>query len=882
MTFGFWVRWAVLCGLVVGACACGEDSERNGQGNDPEPEADAVGDTTEDEEGDSPDAEPDVPDMPDPPEPAPDQTLEVAGVTVEIESAAGVVRILDPDGAVLLETVGSQDIDGPAEADRLGGYAPAAWRHTALEVENLAGAFAFDRLDGQWQRYTTVTAIESGSDGVTIDWEGPGIAAAQMTLAPDERGNLLVRWRGPQAAPEGKEVLSSLSFKCQPEERFYGLGSQSFASEHRGWRVPMWTREQGIGKREGGGVFAFNGALEDAYAPMGWLMSSRGYGVLLDRAERSVFELCSERDDAWRLETFAQEVGFVLMLAPEPKAMLGKLTEYTGRTRVPVPWTFAPWNDGLRSEERVRALTTLLRDNGIPSSVMWVEDWIGGEDEGITGYHLNYVWFADEERWPNLEGLIGDLRADGFEFLGYFNSFVRKNSRLWQEGLDGDFLIKNDAGEPYEFIDPIFEDASLVDLTNPEARNWLKSYQHQAVELGMRGWMADFGEWLPYDAVLSDGRRGSQVHNLYPLMWQEANLENLTEALPDGDFTFFARSGFAWTGGGTAGLAPVVWAGDQNTTWDDSDGIKTVVSIGVNLGMSGVGIFAHDIAGYTSAVNPTTTRELFWRWTEMGAFTPVMRTHHGAMDLENWSLDRDEETLAHWKRYAIEHTLLYPYLMSLGVEASQTGVPMFRHMVLEFPKDEAAARLKLQYMLGPSLLVAPVMDEGAQEVEVYLPEGRWVSWWGGEGLEGPGMHTVAAPLGTIPVFVRQGAIVPRLVEVPDTLTGAAQGVKTLADVEGVLELRLHGGAEGSFELADGTTFALGAQDFAQDWAERPVSVGGQALAPCQDDEELDCVDVPGRQVRVSGALLEVVFDGGPVLSISSEQGRRYVLSVMAP
>lgn len=863
----------LLLALLLGAC--GEDKMQDpspgedlGLADLPEGDLEPEGDMEADAQEDlAQDATPDVVEV-ELPEPAQDGQWTLGDLTVALEPAQASLRITDADGVVLLETLLAEQAGEDPGEDRLGGYAPMAFRHSELEIFNAAGAFDFERSSGAWHQGAVISAVDAQEQRIVATVVAHTGQEMTLTLALDERQNLEVTLEAP-AAPEGEATLTSLSFACPAQERFYGLGSQSYAAEHRGWRVPMWTREQGIGKVTNP-LVGFNGALEDAYAPMGWLASSRGYGLLLGTSERSVFELCSEREDAWRLETFAPRLRFVLLHDPEPKGLLGGLTQYTGRPSPPVPWTFAPWNDSLMTPERVLGLAALLRDNDIPASAMWVEDWIGGEDEGFTGYHLNYVWYPDRERWPDMEGMIGQLHEQGFQFLGYFNPFVRVESPMWQEALEGDFLVRKADGEPYLLIDPIFKDASLVDLTHPGALEWLRGYQLEAAAIGLDGWMADYAEWLPYDAVMHDGRSGAQVHNLYPLLWQQANRDNLEEAYPEGGFTFFARSGYAWTGGGTSGLAPVVWAGDQNTSWDAGDGIKTVVPIGLNLGMSGVGVFTHDIGGYASAITPPTTRELWFRWVELGAFSPVMRTHHGAKDLENWMLDRDEASLAHWKRYAIEHTRLYPYLMSLAMEAVQGGVPMFRHTALEFPQDPTAPELHYQYMLGDALLVAPVLEEGAAQVRLWLPEGRWASWWDGAVLEGPAWHSVDAELGEIPVFLRAGALVPRLLEAPDTLAPAsAPGVTTLESLGSDLELLVFAGASSQRSLEDGAALAISAQALPEGLEAAQITVNGQALEACGQEPVAPCAQ--GGTLWLEGAeLLIQLGQQGPELSLRGQ------------
>ncbi len=866
-----------LAGCSDDPTPAGDPADAGSDAPDAPDVADAA-DTPDTPDADDADDAADVPDAPAPdvtPDPTDDATITLGPFTVSTVSAEGQFVVARGE-TVLLQSLGRADTTADATEDRLGAYAPAAHRHTQVTSTVIAGAYTFDRGTGPWTRYRVITNTQVAETEATLTLSASNGDVATLRFALDDAANLDVTFTPP--VTEDGDTLTSLAFACAEGERFYGLGSQSYAAEHRGWRVPIWTREQGIGKKEDP-IVGFNGALEDAYAPMGWLMSSAGYGVLLGNSERSVFELCSERDDSWRLETFAAQLRFKLMARDTLLELIGELTLHTGRIVQPPAWTFAPWNDSLQTEERVRALATHLRDNDIPASAMWVEDWIGGDLNQITGYHLHYVWYADDERWPNLDGMIDDLHADGFKFFGYFNSFVRKETPMWGEAIEGGFLIQTPAGEPYEFIDPIFKVASLVDLTNPEAVAWLRGYQLAAIGRGLDGWMADYGEWLPYDAVLADGRTGAEVHNLYPLLWQEANRANMDEGHPDGDYTFFVRSGFAWTEGGTSGLAPVVWAGDQNTSWDAGDGIKTVVPIGLNLGMTGVPMFTHDIGGYSSAIEDPTTKELWFRWVSLGAFSPVMRTHHGASDEENWMLDRDEESTAHWKRYAVEHTRLYPYLASLTADAVATGAPIFRHTVLEFPQDPEAAGLHYQYLLGDSLLVAPVLEEGATDVTLWLPAGTWASWWTGEAIQGGAWVTVDAAMGDIPVFVRQGAVIPRLHEAPDTLAEATtEGITTLDDVDGVYDLTVFPGAARTRTLVDGTIIAMTGGTLPAQWTADMATLGGDPLPACEGDAS-NCHDA--GTLRVTGADLDLALADGVGLRIQGSQ-RQWFVQVLAP
>jgi alpha-glucosidase len=270
-----------------------------------------------------------------------------------------------------------------------------------------------------------------------------------------------------------------------------------------------------------------------------------------------------------------------------------------------------------------------------------------------------------------------------------------------------------------------------------------------AERLKMDGFMADFGEWAPLDGVYANGADPRAEHNLFPVRWHRAWRELFDEVRPDGDYVVFGRSGFT----GVHAVSQVHWIGDQETSWSETDGLPTVPTAMINLGLSGIPYVTHDIAGFSSLEGPS-TKELWLRWTELGAFTPIMRTHEGAFRDENWAWDRDAETTAHFKRFASIHAALGDELAALAEEAHLTSVPMVRHLMLEFPDDAATYAIHDEYLLGPDLLVAPVLTEGATSRSVYLPAGTWFHVWTGTELQGGRTITVDAPIGSPPVFSR--------------------------------------------------------------------------------------------------------------------------------
>jgi alpha-glucosidase len=723
---------------------------------------------------------------------------------------------------------------------------------------------------------------DEGAGGVLLRWSaagGPGgTIGLRFTRAADHFIDLAV-----ESTIEGARV-GELSWNVGPAESFIGLGTQTTGMDLRGRRYRLWTQEQGIGKPEGDSGFPLANAREAAYAPMGVLHSSAGYSVYAATDAVAELELASESGDRATFRSAGELPALRITTWQGADELSSRLTEVVGPPPDVPDWAFAPWNHAVGGPAELRRVAELLRSEGVPSSAIWSEDWIGGS-QTATGFRLSYAWEWSAAQYPDLPGDIAWLHARGFAFLGYFNPFVPSPTRMFQEGVAGGFLVLNDRGQTWTTTDPAFRQTSMVDLTNPAAVAWHRGYlDRAATEVGLDGWMADFAEWLPLDGRLASGDPWLE-HNRYPLRYQAANRDSLDAAAGDGPQRrlFFSRSGWASTRGATASTAPVLWAGDQNTDWSLDDGYPSVVPISVHVAAAGVSMFGSDIAGYTSVTVPNTTKELFYRWTTMGAFHPVMRTHHGSDKCGNWSFDRDTETTAHFRRYASIHTRLFPYLREGLRTARAGGGPIIRHPFFEAPRSNWVDA-GYAWFVGPAMLVAPVLDAGATSRTTALPSGSWWPLFGGERLDlgvapGPWVPvTVDAPPTEIPVFVRAGTALPLLPRVPDSFYGATEtGVTQLSQLGGSLEFALYptvaGNASGSYGEARVTAEAVG--DGAAPFA--GASVLGVALPTCTGIEGESCVSGDGRSVLVIGdarieagaSTVEVSGSGGALVRVSS-------------
>ncbi len=562
-----------------------------------------------------------------------------------------------------------------------------------------------------------------------------------------------------------------LTYASSPEERFFGFGTQYTYFDLKGHEVPIFIQEQGIGRGEQPITWGADwqaGAGGDpytSYASVPHYVTSEMRSLFLENYEYSSFDL--REKDRVQVEVFSPRMRGQILSGDTPAEIIEQYTEYSGRMR-PLPgWILSGAVVGMQGgTDRVRGVYKDLEALDTPVSAFWLQDWVG-QRETSFGTQLWWNWELDESRYPGWQRLVADLRREDVRVMTYVSPFLADPSKkatyrrnLFAEAEDRGYLVENERGEPYMVEISDFS-AAMVDLTNPEARAWIKSViKDNLIGGGASGWMADFGEGLPYDAVLSSGADPKRFHNRYAEEWAEVNREAIREAGRGDDVVFFNRSGYTRS----PEHSTLFWLGDQLVSWDEHDGIKSAVTGLLSSGLSGYSLQHSDIGGYTAIDNPLLeyhrSKELFMRWTELGAFTTVFRTHEGNRPAVNHQFYSDRETLEHFSRFARVYAAWEPYRKELVRDAAENGLPVVRHPFIHYPDDPEVHGLEYQFMVGPEFMVAPVLDPGERSVEVYLPAGRWVHLWSGKNYGSPeaGVRvTVEAPVGEPAVFYRKGS-----------------------------------------------------------------------------------------------------------------------------
>ncbi len=611
-------------------------------------------------------------------------------------------------------------------------------------VNSLFAMWSFERDAEVAETLSTFKGSSSGPGGVTIELSGKTAQATVTTsvLKPNESTLVHIEVTG---FTDAKSIAVPLA--CDADASFYGFGEQYNATDQRGESFPLFVSEQGIGRDGPPNMVGTKGSSHTSYLPMPYFMDHRGFGALIRTSYRTLVDLCATNPRiAWVEVESDKPVDIVVFHGPTPKDVIRQLGNEVGRPKAPPAWAYAPWISAQGGRDAVLARVATLEQSNIQAGAIWSQDWTGKRMNVGGGYGVQYRWIADEMLYPDLAGMISELHTKGYKFLAYANPFIMPKLDHWTTMADGQMLIQKN-GQPYLHASPA-GDSSHPDPTNPATGDYVRSQlSNMVTQLGIDGWMADFAEWVPLDAEYMDKSDGRAMHNRYPTEWHRWSREVMDKVRPDGDWAVFTRSG--WTG--EQAVAQIVWAGDQEATWTKEDGLPTVIPALLNLGLSGFPFVTHDIAGFSGGPS---TKELYLRWTELGAFTPIMRTHDGNMKDMNWSWDKDTETTDHFRRFTKIHAALTPDFMALAKEASQSGVPILRHLMLEYPDDVEARKVNDQFLIGDALLVAPVVEQGAMSRSVYLPAGTWFDVWTGQMHSGGTRIMMDAPIGKPPVFSR--------------------------------------------------------------------------------------------------------------------------------
>ncbi len=616
------------------------------------------------------------------------------------------------------------------------------------QIEMLRGNF---KIEDRPSLLPALTVADVAADRVILYMQASRAPAASLTLHfGEEAAALHIETHDPACD------RTTLFFVAEAGEHICGGGEQMSYLNLRGRAFPIWTSEPGVGRdktRELTQIMDHEGMAGGDYwttnYPQPTFLSSRLYACHL---ESSAYSLMDFSDGARHAITVWQgSARFEFFTAGDYPGLVSKLSARFGKQPALPDWAITGAIIGLKDGERSFERLDHIIASGAVVSGLWCEDWVGIRQTSF-GRRLFWNWDWNAARYPGLPARIKALGDQGIRFLGYVNPYLAIDGAQYQLAKAAGYLaLRLDSDAPY-IVDFGEFDCGIVDFTNPDACDWFaeRIIGKEMLDFGLSGWMADFGEYLPTDLRLYDGRDPMLAHNQWPVLWAKVNADAVARRGKTGDALFFMRAGFS----GVQQHCPLLWAGDQCVDFSRHDGIGTAITAALSAGLVGNTYSHSDVGGYTSLHGLVRSEELIMRWAEMAAFTPVMRTHEGNRPDDNLQVDSNPALLAHFAAMSRVHAALAPYVKSLIAEAGATGLPLQRPLFLHYPADPQSFEIQDQYLYGADLLVAPVIEAGASARAVFLPgDAPWVHIWTGKGYL-PGQHIIDAPFGAPPAFAR--------------------------------------------------------------------------------------------------------------------------------
>jgi alpha-D-xyloside xylohydrolase len=519
-------------------------------------------------------------------------------------------------------------------------------------------------------------------------------------------------------------------------ELVYGLGERFGPLVKNGQTVDIWNADGGTSS-------------EQSYKNVPFYLTNRGYGVLVNHRGHVSFEVGSESVERVQFSAAGEALEFMVIHGPTPAQVLERYTALTGRpARLPA-WSYGLW------------LSTSFTTDYDEETVTRFVDGMAERDIPLSVFHFDCFWMRefnwtdfewDSRTFPDPEGMLARLHDKKLHISAWLNPYIGQRSSLFAEASDAGYLVRRADGSVWQW-DMWQGGMGLVDFTNPDATAWFQSKIRTLVGQGIDAIKTDFGERIPTDVVWFDGSAPEGMHNWYTQLYNRAVFDALEDARGEGEAVLFARSA---TAGGQQ--MPVHWGGDNSSSFES---MAETLRGGLSLAMSGFGYWSHDIGGFEGKPDPA----VFKRWVVFGLLSSHTRLHGStsyrvpwAFDPEGVAPDDDESAVAVTRKFVKLKLSLIPYLTSVGLEAHERGIPFMRPMQVAFPGDPAVDHLDRQYMIGDSLLVAPVFSARGQ-VSYYLPAGRWTNYLTGEEVEGGSWRAETHAFDSVPLWVREGSVI---------------------------------------------------------------------------------------------------------------------------
>lgn len=623
---------------------------------------------------------------------------------------------------------GDKRTDTPVRMEEMEGYVAISTRELTVKVWDEAVTDFYDK-DGK---------------ALCMDYRGERRAAKQLS----EEMRQLMEQEGHTVEENGADRRIQVMKKMDQGDCFYGLGDKTGFMNKRGYEYVSWNTDDPNPHVD---------SYKSLYKSIPFFITRKQdavFGIFFDNTYRTYFDFGKESDDYYFFAADEGNLNYYFIGGDSMQDVVKGYTYLTGTAPLPQLWTLgyhqSRW--GYRCEEDVQRIAEQMKKHGIPCEAIHLDI------DYMRGYR---VFTVDEKKFPDMKKLTKQLHEMGIHLVTIIDPGVKKEEgySVYDEGMEKGYFATTPEGDTYE--NAVWPGAAVYpDFGRKEVRKWWGENHRALLEQGVDGiWNdmnepASFNGELPEDVVFyAEERKAchSEIHNVYGHNMARATYAGLKEQTGKRPF-IITRACYSGSQKYT-----MAWTGDNQSLWAH---LQMAIPQICNLGLSGMPYVGTDIGGFGA----DTTKELLCRWIELGSLSPFCRNHcsFGNREQEPWSFD--EETTDIYRKYVKLRYALLPYLYDLFRQEEESGLPLMRPMVMQFEKDEETRNMNGQFMLGESLLAAPVVEQGATRKMVYLPEDEWYDYWSGEKLEGGQYVIRKVALADCPLFVKAGGIIPHYPE----------------------------------------------------------------------------------------------------------------------
>lgn len=536
-------------------------------------------------------------------------------------------------------------------------------------------------------------------------------------------------WKGDYYSYDLKGAYMRQQLELSVGELIYGLGERFTPLVRNGQSVDIWNEDGGT-------------STAMSYKNIPFYLSNQGYGIFVNHTENVSFEIGSEYVTKAQFSVAGECLDYFMINGPTMKDVLTRYTDLTGKPGLPAEWTFGLWLSTSfvtkYDEETVLGFIDGMAERGIPLKVfhfdcLWMK----------MHHWTDFTWNSDT--FPDPKGMLKKIHDRGLKVCVWINPYIAQRSYLFEEGKKNGYFLKRQDGSVWQW-DMWQPGLAIVDFTNPAACRWYSGKLKELLDMGVDCLKTDFGERIPTDAVYYNGADAVKMHNYYSYIYNELVYNTIAEVKGEKEAILFARS--ATVGGQKF---PVHWGGDCSANYAS---MAESLRGGLSLTSSGFGFWSHDIGGFEGTATP----DVYMRWSAFGLLSSHSRLHGSTSYRVPWNFSEEAvDVLRHFTRLKMS---LMPYIYGGAVETSKTGVPFMRSMVLEFTEDYNCHYLERQYMFGKNILVAPIFNEEGIG-RYYLPEGTWTDYQSGEQVTGGCWYEKKYDYMSIPMFVRENAIIAK-------------------------------------------------------------------------------------------------------------------------